>query len=109
MTTPGVTLVYHNAGGVNVRPDPAKLWNLEAVLSPPDFMNVFYALFVGGTETLRLQADTREELDLVVAQMKLRNHPRLRQLTFRGPDKFVEVVQGACGAPAPVAPAQTTS
>ena len=87
---PGLKMIRHNAGAVNLPDDPTLPFKLEANFRPPEFMVVAFVGLYGGSEEIVVRAMTKEALDKFVEVNNLRTHPRLRQLTITGPDGLVE-------------------
>lgn len=83
----GIKLIRHNAGRVNLPDDPSYPFRLDAVFSPPDFMNVAFALLYGGTEEICVRGMTREALERFVEANGFRTHIRLRRLEITEPEK----------------------
>ena len=94
---PGLKLIHHNAGGVNVPDDPSFPFKLEGNFSPPEFMSVVFVLMHGGSEEMVVRGMTKEALYKLIEQNDLRIHPRLRCLTITGPEGVIEEIKGRMG------------
>lgn len=73
-----VKCIYHNAGGINGERDPAFPFMMEVNLQPPDFMIVAFVMMHGGSEVLRIQGMTVEDL----MSNSLSDHCRLRRIVI---------------------------
>lgn len=94
---PGLKLIYHSGGGVNVPDDPLFPFKLEGSFSSPEFMRVTFMWMRGSSEEIVVRAMTKEALDKLIEQNDFRNHPRLRRLTITGPDGVIEEIKGRMG------------
>lgn len=87
---PGIKLIRHNAGGVNLPDDPSLPFKLEGLFRPPEFMVMAFIGLCGGREEFVVRGMTKEALDEFVETNNFRTHPRLISLTVTGTDGFVE-------------------
>lgn len=69
--------------------DPTMPFRLDVNCSPPQFMEVFWALTYGGSEEIVIIGQTLEKLQKFVEVNDLRTHPRLRWLTITDKDNKV--------------------
>jgi hypothetical protein len=81
-------LVYQT--GTTAREEPggaeALPFLLRVEFSPPEFMNVLFAMLYGGTEEVHVRAASAAELDELVQKEQWESHPRLRRFVITGPD-----------------------
>jgi len=77
----GIKLIRHTGGGVNEPNDPTYPFKLEAVLRPPEFMEVAF-LFMFGNEEVVVRGITKEALEEFARANDLYHHPRLISLTI---------------------------
>ena len=83
---PGLTLIKHNACGLDLPDNPSFPYKLEISLRPPEFLEVTFILLYGSTEEVVIRGMTKEALDQFIEANDIRNHIRLRHLTITGPD-----------------------
>jgi len=81
MAIEGIKLIRHNARGVDLPDDPTYPHRLDAILRPPEFMQIAFLLLYGNEE-ICVRGMTREALEKFVTVNNLRNHPRLISLTI---------------------------
>ncbi len=87
---PGLKLIRHNAGGLNLPDDPSFPFKLEVNLRPPGFMDVAFVGIYGGSEEVVVRGMTKGALYKFVELNQLRTHPRIRRFTITGPKGIVE-------------------
>lgn len=90
---PSVKVITHNAGNIDMFDDPRYPFKLEARLRPPEFMIVAFVFLYGGSETIVVRGKSRRALEGAITKLRLRNHPRLRELTITGPTGEVENIR----------------
>ncbi len=115
----GLVVTYATTYHINKTEDPVGYpWKLYANFSPPDFMNVVFAMIHGGSEEFVLRAVSRDKLiEAATANEWIRtkrkrdesatddttkddapawesNHSRLRRLVITDPNGVEELVAG---------------
>lgn len=89
---PGIKLIRHNAGNVDIPDDLSFPFKLQLSFSPPQFMIVAFVCLHGGSEEIVVRGMTKEALDEFITMNNFRRHPRLRNLTITGPDGIIEQI-----------------
>lgn len=83
-------VIFHNAGGIQRSPSVKFPYTVEVDLKWPEFHSLVYAMRYGGCETVVIVGTTLKVLERRIKKMKLREHPRLLDLTISGPDGVIE-------------------
>ena len=86
----GLKLIKHNANNIDEPDDPSYPFKLEMVFRAPGFLQFTFVAMHGGSEDVVVRGMTKEAVDELIEKNSFRSHPRLKRLTFTGPDGIVE-------------------
>lgn len=89
-TIPGLKVIRHNTGRIDLPDDPSFPFKLEASFRPPEFMTMAFIGLFGGSEEIVVRGMSKQALDKLIEVNGFRKHPRLLRLTITGPDGIIE-------------------